>query len=215
MTRKIGFLLSLAVAGLIAVNPAPAASDSLGDFFNRLGASAGNPYAPEPAAAHGMQLLLRLWEQNGHDRQKAWIAFFQSPEGQRVVRTPGALKLLTEWFDAVMALPSGQQGGSYPAQVQPSPGPQQRIHSNTQSANEVGGRVDSSLSRPFLGPYRPNAYGPGINSDATGRPFVWQPDQGPRDPSGQVRPDAYGPGIGMDQYGRPVRAACPPFEQNC
>jgi hypothetical protein len=52
---------------------------------------------------------------------------------------------------------------------------------------------------------RPNVYGPGINSDATGRPFTY------KDPSGnpnlepqRVRPNAYGPGIGMDQYGRPV-----------
>jgi hypothetical protein len=51
-----------------------------------------------------------------------------------------------------------------------------------------------------------NTLGPGINSDATGRPFTY------RDPSGttnlepqRVQPNAYGPGIGMDQYGRPVR----------
>lgn len=60
----------------------------------------------------------------------------------------------------------------------------------------------------FLEPYQPNAYGPGINSDATGRPFIWQPlpGNGPADPNSNVTPDAYGPGIGMDQYGRPVQA---------
>jgi hypothetical protein len=59
----------------------------------------------------------------------------------------------------------------------------------------------------YLKPYQPNAYGPGINSDATGRPFSWQPvpGNGPVDPLSRVRPDAYGPGIGMDQYGRPVQ----------
>ena len=37
----------------------------------------------------------------------------------------------------------------------------------------------------FLEPYQSNAYGPGINSDATGRPFSWQPlpGNGPADPS--------------------------------
>jgi hypothetical protein len=63
----------------------------------------------------------------------------------------------------------------------------------------------------FLEPYQPNAYGPGINSDATGRPFNWQPlpGYGPADPLSSVRPDAYGPGIGTDQYGRPVRPVAP------
>src|SRR5258708_39900050 len=54
-----------------------------------------------------------------------------------------------------------------------------------------------------------NVYGPGINSDATGRPFRWEPlpGNGPVDPLSRVRPNAYGPGIGMDQYGRPVQPA--------
>ena len=69
----------------------------------------------------------------------------------------------------------------------------------------------------FQEPYRPNAYGPGINSDATGRPFVWQPSPGygPADPLSSVTPNAYGPGNGMDQYGRPVRPACAPYQQSC
>jgi hypothetical protein len=64
------------------------------------------------------------------------------------------------------------------------------------------------LAQPLLGPYQPNAYGPNINSDATGRPFRWEPSprNGPAEPFSNVRPDAYGPGIGMDQYGRPVQA---------
>lgn len=64
----------------------------------------------------------------------------------------------------------------------------------------------SALAQPFLGPYQSNTYGPGINSDATGRPFMWQPSpgNGPADPLSHVRPDVFGPGIGMDQYGRPV-----------
>ena len=67
--------------------------------------------------------------------------------------------------------------------------------------------------RALLGPITPNAYGPGLNSDATGRPFIWTPQfggSGYPDPTLRVQPNAYGPGIGMDQYGRPVRPACPP-----
>jgi hypothetical protein len=68
------------------------------------------------------------------------------------------------------------------------------------------------LGGGFLGPYTPNAYGPGMNADATGRPFIWQPDPGfgPPDPFNRVQPNGYGLGVGMDQYGRPVRPACPP-----
>ncbi|OQW62747.1 MAG: hypothetical protein BVN29_18490 [Nitrospira sp. ST-bin5] len=65
------------------------------------------------------------------------------------------------------------------------------------------------LGNGFMGPYTPNAYGPGMNSDATGRPFIWKPDFG--GPAlGPINPNAYGPGIGMDGTGRPVRPACPP-----
>ncbi len=74
-----------------------------------------------------------------------------------------------------------------------------------------------SNARGFLGPYQPNAYGPGINSDATGRPFSWQPlpGNGPADPNATVTPDVFGPGIGEDEYGRPVQPACPPLQQSC
>ena len=62
-----------------------------------------------------------------------------------------------------------------------------------------------------LGPVKENVYGPGIHSDGTGRPFVWEgqvPGSSYR-PSGPVKPDAYGPGVGMDKTGRPVRARDP------
>ncbi len=67
--------------------------------------------------------------------------------------------------------------------------------------------------RALLGPITPNAYGPGLNSDAAGRPFMWAPQSGGSgypDPTLRVQPNAYGLGTGMDQYGRPVRPACPP-----
>ena len=74
----------------------------------------------------------------------------------------------------------------------------------------TAGQQPGLLDGRFLGPYKPNAYGPGVNMDATGRPFSWRPQWGGGGPALRVRPDAYGPGIGMDQFGRPVRRACPP-----
>ncbi len=77
---------------------------------------------------------------------------------------------------------------------------------------------------PYLEPIRPNAYGPGVNADATGLPFQWAPRSptpwqpqgvptGP-DPTLQVKPNAYGLGVHADQYGRIVRPVCP-FGQGC
>jgi hypothetical protein len=47
-----------------------------------------------------------------------------------------------------------------------------------------------------------DAYGPGINADATGRPFVFVTPLGA--PLGGVRLNVYGPGIGADATGWPV-----------
>jgi hypothetical protein len=81
--------------------------------------------------------------------------------------------------------------------------------SDTSFGAKESGTSSGFLGRGFLGPYSPNTYGPGINSDATGRPFIWQPDFG--GPAlGPIRPNVYGPGIGSDATGRPVRPACPP-----
>jgi hypothetical protein len=55
-------------------------------------------------------------------------------------------------------------------------------------------------------PYQEDAYGPGVHSDATGRPFQWETEDGQTVPPGSdVEPDTYGPGVGTDEYGRPVR----------
>lgn len=62
---------------------------------------------------------------------------------------------------------------------------------------------------PLMQPFTPNAYGPGLNHDATGRPFYWQPQMpgalSMPDPTLQVNPHHYGFGQAADQYGRPVR----------
>ena len=57
----------------------------------------------------------------------------------------------------------------------------------------------------LLGPGRPDAYGPGLHSDATGRPFSWRTQDGSMS-FGLVKTNAYGLGVGMDSFGRPVRA---------
>jgi hypothetical protein len=63
-----------------------------------------------------------------------------------------------------------------------------------------------------LPPFQRDAYGPGIYSDGTGKPFMWKPDMGAPDPLSKVKPDVYGPGIGADEYGRPVRPCAWPCQ---
>lgn len=57
----------------------------------------------------------------------------------------------------------------------------------------------------FMRPYKNNAYGPGIHSDATGKPFQWRTRNGRKVIFDRVKPDAYGLGVGMDQYGGAVK----------
>ena len=56
----------------------------------------------------------------------------------------------------------------------------------------------------FMGPYKHDAYGPGIHSDAIGRPFQWETENDDK-VLGPVKKDAYSVGMVMDQYGRPVK----------
>ena len=56
----------------------------------------------------------------------------------------------------------------------------------------------------LLSPMEHDAYGPGIHSDATGRPFKFKTFDGQDVGIFDVKPNAYGPGIGMDEFGRPV-----------
>ena len=68
---------------------------------------------------------------------------------------------------------------------------------------------NSLLGHGLLGPAHQDAYGLGVHSDATGRPFRWVPrDESSsfNDPLLKVTPNAYGLGVGADQYGRPVQA---------
>ena len=69
------------------------------------------------------------------------------------------------------------------------------------------GPYSSAVSSQTVNPR--GGYGPGVRSDAAGRPFVWKSDSG-GPPLGPIIPNAYGAGVGMDGTGRPVRPACPP-----
>jgi len=71
---------------------------------------------------------------------------------------------------------------------------------------ESDAKIDLGVTdNGLLGSGKKDAYGPGIHSDATGRPFFWETDTGQKY-NGPVKENAYGLGVGMDQFGRPVRA---------
>ena len=56
----------------------------------------------------------------------------------------------------------------------------------------------------YMQPYEDNAYGLGVHSDTTGKPFEWKTQDGQTSRS-KIKPDAYGLGVGMDECGRPVK----------
>ena len=109
------------VAGLQHFANGDSAASGIADFGLTLFGQNPNGVR-DTAAADGMQILTRLMEQNGYDRQRAWMAFVQSREGQRIMCVPGALSLLTDWFNSVMALSPGHD----PARVLHTPRTQQR-----------------------------------------------------------------------------------------
>jgi len=57
----------------------------------------------------------------------------------------------------------------------------------------------------LLPPMQRDAYGSGIHSDGTGRPFKFKTFDGQDVGIFDVESNAYGPGISMDEFGRPVR----------
>ena len=73
-------------------------------------------------------------------------------------------------------------------------------------------------STVYFGPIKPNAYGPAINADATGRAFQWQPRDWPSsipDTNLKVTPNVWGQGVQADQWGRIVKPVCPFGESVC
>jgi len=63
----------------------------------------------------------------------------------------------------------------------------------------------------LLSPMERDAYGPGIHSDGTGRPFKFETFDGQDVGIFDVEPNAFGPGVGMDEFGRAVRPV--PFDK--
>ncbi len=59
-------------------------------------------------------------------------------------------------------------------------------------------------NQQYQKPYKRNAYGHGVNSDATGKPFQWKTNEG-QVYRGEVKQNGYGMGVGQDKYGRPVK----------
>jgi hypothetical protein len=193
-------LFGISLLGWISLSAYPAVAQNLSDFFNNLAASQGNTSAQEQqatkAAADGMQLLAHLMEQNGYDRQRAWMAFAQSSEGQRIMRVPGALSLLTDWFNSVMALPSGPGRTIDPARTR-SQSPSNPPENRGQASNGNGTAPNADLVQPrsgqkvfnaseCIGPiimgvcqgsilpnqaYHPTCYGQMLNGNCTGPMF--------------------------------------------
>jgi hypothetical protein len=76
-----------------------------------------------------------------------------------------------------------------------------------ESKNGYGFKNSLKRQESLLPPYQQDTYGPGINSDATGKPSTWQTNDGQTvQPGTKVKPDVYGPGVGQDEYGRSVKA---------
>ena len=94
------------------------------------------------------------------------------------------------------------------AQLNSGPLNQRPLNQHPLAQRPLGGGIIQSAppgSAPLLGPIRENAYGPGVNSDATGRAFQWRTSNG-TPALGAVNPNAYGPGVGSDSTGWPVQA---------
>lgn len=93
----------------------------------------------------------------------------------------------------------------------------QTSHSNEVEPDGIGDRFNTNQRNQQQGfnrswdnkntytqPYKHDAYGPGVHSDSTGKPFEWKTREGQTSRS-KIKPDAYGLGVGMDECGRPVK----------
>ena len=80
-------------------------------------------------------------------------------------------------------------------------------NSNYNNRTDQNQGFDSSWdnNNSYMKPYKQDAYGPGVHSDATGKPFEWKTQNGETSRSNKVKPNGYGLGVGMDGYGRPVK----------
>ena len=56
------------------------------------------------------------------------------------------------------------------------------------------------IKNTYITPYKNDAYGPDVHSDASGKPFEWETQDGKSSNSKKVKRDGYGLGVGMDEY---------------
>lgn len=91
----------------------------------------------------------------------------------------------------------------YPFENSQSQYQQRDLNNKDDQAHGFGSSWDNHTS--FMKPYHHNTHGPGVHSDATGKPFEWKTRNGETSHSNKVNPDGYGLGGGMDEYGRPVK----------
>jgi hypothetical protein len=79
-------------------------------------------------------------------------------------------------------------------------------NTETNQYNQQSGFENSwDNNNTYMTPYKNDAYGPDVHSDATGIPFEWETQDGESSNSKKVKRDGYGLGVGMDEYGRPVK----------
>ena len=91
-------------------NPGDSSSglNPLSAFMGNLAASQGNNSAIQPVIQQGMSSLSKIMAQNGGDQGRAMLQYAQSPEGMQLMRTPGALKELTQQFQTAAQEPALQ-----------------------------------------------------------------------------------------------------------
>jgi hypothetical protein len=86
-----------------------------------MAAGAGNQYAQQSvsdvAVADGMKQLAGFMQSNNNDAAKAYMQFVQSPQGQQVMRTPGAFTALTDKFRAALTNPPPVATSAEPGSV--------------------------------------------------------------------------------------------------
>jgi hypothetical protein len=117
------------------------------------------------------------------------VRIFDPQTNEDIITFNETTKGIITWFDAQFLPSVHPDATSYSNEIKPEQG--------------FGHSWDNK--NIYMQPYKHNAYGLGIHSDATGKPFEWKTQNGQTSHSNKVKPDAYGPGVGMDEYGRPVK----------
>lgn len=165
--------------------------------------------AKETAVAQGLARELQKPQPDCLVHLRASVASLlqKSPQGQAAIRKRATFYLALDGWHW------GTEGEEATALSSRLIGPISRQGYELGRYHNTTRRSFGLLPHGYLDPGTLDAYGSGIHSDATGRPFILQPQFGGLgfpDPTLQFKPNAYGLGTGMDQYGRPVQPRCAP-----